>query len=92
MKRGASSLAVGVGLAVVVAVMAVTVRSIVNTMRNVEPVRASTPPVSAVVWGDLVFSKPTPLAHWLRARGFSYSAWAHRHPPANRLLKRHQAH
>ena len=64
---------------------------IVNTMRKVQPVRATKPPVSAVAWGDRVFVGPGSLAHWLKVRGIGYSVWADRHPPANHLLQREKA-
>ena len=91
MRRGVSSVAVWFGVAVVVATLYLLVMSIAHTMRHVKPVRSTVPPVSAVVWGDRVFFKPPTLAHWLKVRGIGYSVWAGRHPPANRLLKSHQA-
>jgi hypothetical protein len=67
------------------------VRSIVHTMKHVEPVKATQPPVSAVPWGDRVFVGPGSLAHWLKVHGVAYSVWAERHPPANHLLQKQKA-
>jgi hypothetical protein len=89
LRRGGISLVVGFGGAALVAVMVLLVGTIVNTMRDPKPVKSSTPPVSAVVWGDYVFSSPPAMAHWLKVHGVAYSIWADRHPPANRLLKKH---
>ena len=88
MRRGASSLVFWFGVAVLTLIMAVLVAALVRTMRHVQPVRATVPPVSAVVWGDRVFLGPGGLARWLKARGVGYSVWAERHPPADRVLKR----
>jgi len=87
-RRGARSLGFALAAGAVAVVLALPVASIVKTLRHVQPVRATKPPVSSVVWGDRVFLTPKPLAGWLRVRGVSYSAWAKRHPPANRVLKR----
>ena len=91
MRRNGSSLAIGLGLAIVGVLMAVLIRTIVHTLRNVEPVHATKPPVSSVVWGDRVFVGPGSLGHWLKVRGVGYSVWAKRHPPANHLLQREKA-
>ena len=91
MRRTVGSLILWVGAAICAVVMLVLVGSIVNTMRKVEPVRATKPPVSAVAWGDRVFVGPGSLAHWLKVRGIGYSVWADRHPPANHLLQRERA-
>ena len=90
MRRG-SSLVIGFSLAIVGLLMALLIRTIVHTLRHVEPVRATVPPVSAVVWGDRVFVGPGSLGHWLKVRGVGYSVWAGRHPPANHLLQREKA-
>jgi len=90
-RRGASSLSLWLAVAAFALVLALLIAAIAHTLQHVQPVRSKAPPVNAVVWGDRVFSTPTPLARWLKARGLSYSAWAHRHPPANHLLKRHEA-
>src|SRR5579859_5107612 len=87
-RRGARSLVMLLAAAAAAAVVAVPIGELVQTLRHVQPVQASIPPVSAVVWGDRVFSTPRPLAGWLQARGVNYRVWAHRHPPANRLLER----
>jgi hypothetical protein len=92
LRRSGMSLVVGFGGAALVAVMVLLVGTIANTMRNPKPVKASVPPVSAVVWGDYVFSSPPAMARWLRVHGVAYSVWADRHPPANHLLKKHQKH
>ena len=34
----------------------------------------------AIVWGGRTFTQRRQLAHWLRAHGASYEAWARRHP------------
>ena|SRR5438874_1816243 len=91
MRRKGLSLAVWLGTATLTVVMVLLVAAIARTMRSVEPVRATVPPVSAVVWGDRVFFKPPALAHWLKFRGVHYQVWAKRHPPANRLLRKHVA-
>src|SRR5436309_366712 len=91
MRRTVGSLIFWVGVAVFAVVLAVLIGSIVNTMRNVQPVHADVPPVSAVAWGDRVFVGPDSLAHWLKVRGIGYSVWADRHPPANHLLQREKA-
>ena len=91
MRRGGMSLAIGFAGALVAVAMALLIGDIAKTMRNVKPARATVPPVSAVVWGDRVYLKPPALAHWLKTRGVGYSVWAERHPPANRLLKKHQS-
>jgi hypothetical protein len=88
LRRGFSSMWIVLGLAVFAAVMALLVSSIVKTLKHVKPVQSSKPPVSAVVWGDYVFSSPSPMAHWLKQHGVAYSVWAQRHPPANHLLKK----
>ena len=36
----------------------------------------------SVLWSDRVFVSRSDLAHWLRARGATYDAWAQRHPSA----------
>jgi hypothetical protein len=87
-RRLGRALGIALATAGLAALVALPVISIVKTLRHVQPVQAKAPPVSAVVWGDRVFSKPTPLAGWLRVRGVNYSVWATRHPPASRLLKR----
>jgi len=87
-RRGALSLGLWLAIAAIALVMAVLVAAIVRTLKHVKPVRSHVPPVSAIVWGDRVFLTRQPLAGWLRVRGVSYSVWAHRHPPANRLLGR----
>lgn len=87
-RRSGISLIVGFGGAALVAVMVLLVGTIVNTMRDPQPVKSSAPPVSAVVWGDYVFSSPSPMAHWLKVHGVAYSVWAERHRPANHLLKK----
>jgi hypothetical protein len=89
-RRGGISLVVGFGGATLIALMVLLVGTIVNTMRNPRPVHATAPPISAVVWGEYVFSSPPAMAHWLKVHGVAYSVWAHRHPPANHLLKKHQ--
>jgi hypothetical protein len=86
--RNGSALLIGLSLAIVGVFMALLIRTIVHTLRHVEPVRATVPPVSAVVWGDRVFVGPGSLGHWLKVRGVGYSVWAGRHPPANHLLQR----
>jgi hypothetical protein len=91
MRRGALSLALWFGVAVVSVAIAALVVEITRTMQNVEPVRAKAPPISAVVWGDRVFLGSPSIAHWLKTRGVGYSVWARRHPPADRLLKRRYA-
>jgi hypothetical protein len=87
MRRTAASLSLWLVAAVFVFVLALLIISIARTLRHVQPVRSTRPPVSAVVWGDRVFSNPAGLAHWLRFRGVGYSVWAHRHPPADHVLK-----
>jgi hypothetical protein len=89
MRRGGFSLGILLVLGLLAAVMGFLISSIAHTLRHVKPVHATKPPVSGVVWGDLVFSQPPMMAHWLRVHGVAYSVWAQRHPPANRLLKKH---
>jgi hypothetical protein len=91
MWRNGSALLIGLSLAIVGVFMALLIRTIVHTLRHVEPVRSTVPPVSAVVWGDRVFVGPGTLGHWLKVRGVGYSVWAGRHPPANHLLQREKA-
>jgi hypothetical protein len=90
-RRSIGSLVVGFGAALFIVVLAVLVGTIVNTMRHVKPVKATTPPVSAVPWGDRVFFGPGTLHHWLKVHGIAYSVWAERHPPADNLLQREKA-
>ena|SRR6266704_6834229 len=89
--RSGSSLALGVVLAVFAVLMALLIWTITHTLRHVQPVRSTKPPVSAVVWGDRVFVGPGSLAHWLKVRGVGYSVWSGRHPPANHLLQREKS-
>jgi hypothetical protein len=89
-RRSARSFVLLLAAAAGAAVVALPITELVRTLQNVQPVQATVPPVSAVVWGDRVFSTPKPLAGWLQTRGVAYRAWAHRHPPANRLLQ-HEA-
>jgi hypothetical protein len=91
MRRSALSLSLWLAIAAFALVMALLISTIAHTLQHVQPVRSKTPPVNAVVWGDRVFVGPGGLAHWLKVRGVGYSVWAHRHPPANHLLKRHKA-
>jgi len=86
-RRTAISLSLWLGAAVFLLVLALLVASIARTLRHVQPVRSKAPPLSGVVWGDLVFSNPAGLAHWLKVRGVGYSVWANRHPPADHVLK-----
>ncbi len=88
MRRSGFSLTVWLGVVGFALVLALLIGAIVRTMKHVQPVSSKKPPVSAVVWGDFVFSHPAGLAHWLKVRGVGYSVWAHRHPPADHLLKR----
>ena len=90
MRRSALSLSVWLGIAAFAVVMAVLIGAIAHTLKHVQPVHSKQPPVNAVVWGELVFSNPSALAHWLRVRGVGYSVWAHRHPPADHVLKKRQ--
>ena len=89
LRRGATSLTFWLVAAVFAVAMTLLVTTIVHTLKHVKPVRSSVPPVSAVVWGDRVFLTQAPFRSWLKVRGVSYGVWAHRHPPANRLLARH---
>src|SRR5690242_13189350 len=91
LRRSGISLAIGFGGAAIVAVLVVLVGTIANTIRNPKPVHSSTPPVSAVVWGDKVVFGPPSMRHWLKFHGIAYSVWAGRHPPADRLLQRRYA-
>src|SRR4051812_3211550 len=88
MRRTLGSLFAWLGGAVFIGVMAVLVGSIVNTMRNVQPVHAKPRPVTAVAWGGRVYWTSGALARRLRARGIDYSTWAHHHRSADRVLKR----
>jgi len=88
--RRGRSLGFMLGAVVLGVVLAVLVTAIVRTLRNPKPVHSKQPPVSAVVWGDLVFSNSAPLAHWLKTHGVHYKVWAKRHPPANKLLGKHK--
>jgi hypothetical protein len=92
MWRSGSGLLIGFSLAVVGVVMVVLVGTIVRTLRHVEPVHSTVPPVAAVAWGDRVFVGPGTLHHWLKFHGVAYSVWAERHPPADKLLQREKAH
>lgn len=40
----------------------------------------------AVVWGNRVFTSRAEFAHWLKARGLSYSRWAKTHPDGVRII------
>ena len=91
MRRNGSARLIGLSLAIVGVFIALLIRTIVHTLRHVEPVRSTVPPVSGVVWGDRVFVGPGTLGHWLKVRGVGYSVWAGRHPPANHLLQREKA-
>jgi hypothetical protein len=91
MRRSPASLAFWLGAAVFAVVLAVLIRTIVNTMRTAKPVHVTKPPKSAVVWGDRVFLGPGPLGSWLKARGIGYSVWAERHGQADKLLQREKA-
>jgi hypothetical protein len=86
--RGVRSFAFLIATVAAAAFVALSIRELVRTLHDVQPVRAAAPPVSALVWGDRVFWTPKPLAGWLHARGVSYRVWARRHPPGNRLLHR----
>jgi hypothetical protein len=44
------------------------------------PVPSTTFQPRSVVWADRVFTRPTELRRWLRARGERYDVWAHAHP------------
>ena len=90
MRRRALSLSLWLGIGAFALVLALLIAAIAHTLQHVQPVRSNAPPVNAVVWGDRVFVGPGGLAHWLKVRGVGYSVWAHRHPPANHLLKRHK--
>jgi hypothetical protein len=90
LRQRASRLVVALCVLALAAIMAVLVGSIVRTLKHVKPVRAAKPPVSAVVWGTLVFQSPSGLDVWLRRHGVAYSVWADRHPPANHLLRKAQ--
>jgi hypothetical protein len=87
LRQRASRLGVALVALALSAALAVLVGSIVKTLEHVKPVRATKPPVSAVVWGTLVFQSPDGLNLWLRRHGVAYPTWARRHPPANRLLR-----
>ena len=87
-RRSAASLSVWLVVGAIAVLMALLIGTIAHTLKHVQPVRSKTPPLSAVVWGDLVFSSPGALAHWLKVRGVGYSVWAQRHPPADHVLKR----
>lgn len=91
LRRGASSVTLWLGLLACAGVLALLIAGIAKTLKHVKPVTAKAPPVSAVVWGDRVYFTPPPLARWLKQHGWSYTAWAHRHAPANHLLKGHKA-
>jgi hypothetical protein len=87
-RRVTRSFALLIAAAAAAAIVALPIGALVRTLRDVQPVHATAPPVSAIGWGDRVFWTPKPLAGWLHARGVSYRVWAHRHPPGNRLLRR----
>ncbi len=91
MRRTFGSLAFWLCAGVFLVVLVILIGTIVNTMRNVQPVHASKPPKSAVVWGDRVFFGPGSMKHWLKVRGIAYPVWAERHPPADKLLQRQKA-
>ena len=92
MRRRTQSLSLGLVGAAFAVVMAVLIGAIAHTLKHVQPVHSKAPPVNAVVWGELVFSNPSALAHWLKVRGVGYSVWAQRHPPADHVLKRQKRH
>jgi hypothetical protein len=57
-----------------------------RTLNDARPAAVSAVAASAIVWGDLVFTAPQPMRHWLHVHGVAYSVWAGRHPDAARVL------
>jgi len=70
-----------------VACIAIPWYAVSQKLRDASPVRPSVSSATAVVWGDRVFSSPSGLRLWLRARGASYAVWGGRHPRALSLLR-----
>jgi hypothetical protein len=75
----------GIGAIAVVAavVWANAIRTLTNPVKLPPPV--GTP--QSLVWNDRVFTSRASLAAYLRHRGFSYEAWARKHPEAASVVE-----